>query len=67
MSTTLAERIDDHQSGCRALPTLDRIAATLEDEARPGDVVITMGAGDIDRVQNEFSRRIPRIEDDLSE
>jgi UDP-N-acetylmuramate--alanine ligase len=39
---------------------LDRISATLDDEARPGDVVLTMGAGDIDRVHHEFTRRVQR-------
>jgi UDP-N-acetylmuramate--alanine ligase len=49
-------------SGVRArfCPDLDRIGATLDDEARPGDVVMTMGAGDIDRVHHEFTRRIQR-------
>lgn len=44
----------------RFCPDLDRIMATLEDEARPGDVVMTMGAGDIDRVHHEFNRRFQR-------
>jgi UDP-N-acetylmuramate--alanine ligase len=39
---------------------LDRIMATLDDEARPGDVVMTVGAGDIDRVHHEFTRRFQR-------
>jgi UDP-N-acetylmuramate--alanine ligase len=39
---------------------LDRISVTLDDEARPGDVVMTMGAGDIDRVHHEFTRRLQR-------
>ena len=39
---------------------LDRISATLDDEARPGEVVMTMGAGDIDRVHHEFTRRVQR-------
>ncbi|HUE16724.1 MAG TPA: UDP-N-acetylmuramate--L-alanine ligase [Planctomycetaceae bacterium] len=44
----------------RFCPDLDRIMATLEDEARPGDVVMTMGAGDIDRVHHEFTRPLQR-------
>lgn len=41
---------------CRFLPSLDRLVTTLDDEARPGDVLVMMGAGDIDRVQHEFTR-----------
>jgi len=56
----LAERIKSANSRGRYCPSLDRIVATLEDEARPGDVLITMGAGDIDRVHHEFTRRLQR-------
>ena len=56
----LAERISAGGSDARFCPTLDRIIATLEDEALPGDVLITMGAGDIDRVHHEFTRRLQR-------
>ena len=50
------------QTGRRAMfiPSLDRLVATLETDARPGDVVLLIGAGDIDRVRDELSRRIPR-------
>jgi UDP-N-acetylmuramate--alanine ligase len=56
----LAERISAGGPDARFCPTLDRIIATLEDEALPGDVLITMGAGDIDRVHHEFTRRLQR-------
>ncbi len=56
----LAERMKTAGSNSRYYPSLDRIVATLEDEARPGDVLITMGAGDIDRVHHEFTRRLQR-------
>lgn len=56
----LAGRIADHVPQTRFTPSLDQLVATLEDEARPGDVLITMGAGDIDRVQHEFTRRVQR-------
>jgi UDP-N-acetylmuramate--alanine ligase len=55
----LAERIGT-TTHSRYCPSLDRIVATLEDETRPGDVLVTMGAGDIDRVQHEFTRRLQR-------
>jgi UDP-N-acetylmuramate--alanine ligase len=50
------------QAGCSArwCVSLDRVIATLEDEVRPGDVLITMGAGDIDRVHHEFTGRLQR-------
>ena len=41
---------------CRLVGSLDHLVETLDDEAQPGDVLITMGAGDIDRVQHEFTR-----------
>jgi UDP-N-acetylmuramate-alanine ligase len=31
------------------------IASTLSREVRPGDLVVVMGAGDIDRIFAEFS------------
>ncbi len=56
----LCERAISQGVDCRFVPSLDRMIATLEDETRPGDVLITMGAGDIDRVQHEFTRRLQR-------
>lgn len=47
-------------TSARFVPTLDRIASTLEDECRPGDVLVTLGAGDIDRVHYELTGRIQR-------
>ncbi|MBL8852080.1 MAG: UDP-N-acetylmuramate--L-alanine ligase [Planctomycetaceae bacterium] len=49
-------------AGRRAMfvPSLDRLVAVLETDARPGEVVLLIGAGDIDRVRDELSRRIPR-------
>jgi UDP-N-acetylmuramate--alanine ligase len=56
----LVHSIADAGGRARYCADLDRIMATLEDEARPGDVVMTMGAGDIDRVHYEFHRRVQR-------
>jgi UDP-N-acetylmuramate--alanine ligase len=60
VSRELAERIEAGGSGtrCGFVPSLDHLVATLDDETRPGDVLITRGAGDIDRVQHEFTRRL---------
>ena len=58
VSRKLVERIERSGRGsrCRFVPSLDRLVATLDDETRRGDVLITMGAGDIDRVRHEFTR-----------
>jgi UDP-N-acetylmuramate--alanine ligase len=60
LARELARSIAATGGRARFCADLDRIFATLDDEARPGDVVITMGAGDIDRVHHEFTRRIQR-------
>lgn len=39
---------------------LDHTWATLETHLRPGDVVLTVGAGDIDRIYHEFTGRLRR-------
>jgi UDP-N-acetylmuramate--alanine ligase len=42
----------------RPADTLDLALSTLEDELEPGDVLITMGAGDIGKVYHAFTRRL---------
>lgn len=56
----LARKIAASGPRARFCPSLDQIVTTLEDEARPGDVVITMGAGDINRVHHELARQLRR-------
>jgi len=53
-------QIQHKEKACRFCPSLDRILPTLEDEARPADVVVLMGAGDIERIRHELARRIFR-------
>ena len=60
MAEQLASRITAAGTPARFCPSLDRIVRTLDDEAQPGDVLITMGAGDIDQVRHELTRRIRR-------
>lgn len=60
LARDLAVAIASDGVRARFCADLDRISATLDDEARPGDVVMTMGAGDIDRVHHEFTRRVQR-------
>ena len=60
VSRELACRIASAGGAARFEASLDRAVATLEDELEPGDVLITMGAGDIGKVHHAFTRRIPR-------
>lgn len=56
----LTAQIAARDQTARFCTSLDQMIATLEDESRPGDVIITMGAGDIDRVHHEFTRQLQR-------
>lgn len=56
----LAARIAAHGTPARYCESLDRIITTVDDATRPGDVLIAMGAGDIDRIHHEFTRRVRR-------
>jgi UDP-N-acetylmuramate--alanine ligase len=58
VSKELADAISLHQEAVRHFASLDQIVTTLEDATRPNDVIVTMGAGDIDWVYHEFTRRI---------
>jgi UDP-N-acetylmuramate--alanine ligase len=44
----------------RFVESLDHVIATLETEARPGDVVLAVGAGDVDRVVHDLARAVSR-------
>ncbi|QDT48487.1 UDP-N-acetylmuramate--L-alanine ligase MurC [Symmachiella dynata] len=56
----LSDRIARQHSQTRFCGSLDQTIATIEDEAQPGDVLITMGAGDINQVHHAFTRRLQR-------
>jgi UDP-N-acetylmuramate--alanine ligase len=58
ISRELAETIAAIGGRARAVDTLDQAMRTLEDELLPGDVLITMGAGDIGKVHHAFTRRL---------
>ena len=60
LSQELADEIARGGRPARFCPDLDRMVATIDDEARAGDVVISMGAGDINRVYHAFTRRLQR-------
>ena len=59
-NSELAERIASRGQAVRLLSSLDRLTSELDDAARPGDVLVTMGAGDINRIQHELTRRLQR-------
>ena len=54
----LAARVIYEGGHARPADSLDRAMRTLEDELQPGDVLITMGAGDIGKVYHAFTRRL---------
>ncbi len=60
LARQLAAEIGRSGAVARFCPDLDRMMATIDDEARAGDVVISMGAGDINRVYHAFTRRLQR-------
>jgi UDP-N-acetylmuramate--alanine ligase len=59
-SQELARRTEEGGTPARCVASLDHVVSTLETEARPGDVLVLMGAGDIERIRHEFTRRIQR-------
>ncbi|MBS0205763.1 MAG: UDP-N-acetylmuramate--L-alanine ligase [Planctomycetes bacterium] len=58
VSRELARRIAGQGVSSRFTESLDQILTTVDDATRPGDVLIAMGAGDIDRIHHELTRRI---------
>jgi UDP-N-acetylmuramate--alanine ligase len=60
LARQLSDEITRGGRPARFCADLDRIAATIDDEARAGDVVISMGAGDINQVYHAFTRRLQR-------
>ena len=58
VSRELTNRISLNGVPAQFFSSLDQIVNTLDDATRPGDVIVTMGAGDIDRIHHEFTRRI---------
>lgn len=60
VSQRLAERVAVSGVQAQYRDTLDRALTTLEDELRPGDVLITMGAGDIGKVHYALTRPLQK-------
>ena len=58
ISSRLAEMIAAQGVAARFCGSLDQTRASLDDTLRPGDVLLTLGAGDIDRIHHAFTRRL---------
>ncbi|MFK7817588.1 MAG: UDP-N-acetylmuramate--L-alanine ligase [Planctomycetaceae bacterium] len=56
----LASEIRSDGTAAVAAGSLDQVIATLDDSLAPGDVLLTMGAGNIDRIPHEFLGRFQR-------
>ena len=57
-SKELVNRILRHNDSARFSSSLDQMVSTLETEAQSGDIIITMGAGEINRIHHELNRRL---------
>jgi UDP-N-acetylmuramate--alanine ligase len=55
----LVGRLKTNGTEAEFSPSLDQLVTVLEDELRPGDIFLTLGAGDIDQVHHAFTRRVP--------
>lgn len=59
VSRRLAEMIGAQGVAAGFSGSLDQTRASLEDTLRPGDVLLTLGAGDIDRIHHALTCRLP--------
>jgi UDP-N-acetylmuramate--alanine ligase len=60
LSQRLAREIETYGPRAEFSPSLDQLVQVLEDALQPGDVLLTLGAGDIDQVHHAFTRRVFR-------
>lgn len=58
VSARLAELIAEQGVAARFSGSLDQTRASLDDTLRPRDVLLTLGAGDIDRIHYDLTRRL---------
>ncbi len=58
ISKELVKRTLHHNDSTRFSSSLDQMVSTLETEAQSGDIIITMGAGEINRIHYELNRRL---------
>src|SRR5262245_45641165 len=60
VSRNLAGAVAARGAAARYVESLDRAVSTLDDELAPGDVLITMGAGDIGKVHHALTGPLQR-------
>lgn len=60
LSSRLVGEVSNRGVPAQFVSDLDHLRTTLETHLRPGDVVLTVGAGDIDRIYHEFTGRLRR-------
>lgn len=56
-SESLAKAISNKGKPCRYISSLDKAVDYLSKNAQPGDIVLTMGAGDIFKVADKFLKK----------
>ncbi|MEQ8765199.1 MAG: UDP-N-acetylmuramate--L-alanine ligase [Planctomycetota bacterium] len=59
-SLDLVERIREGGGRAEYVPELGQVIEALEQKVQPGDLVVTMGAGNVNRVAHELVRRLAR-------
>ena len=57
-SETLAKALISKGQSCRYIPTFDQIVEFLSKNIQPGDLVLTMGAGDIFKVADKLLEKV---------
>ncbi|MGE0374428.1 MAG: UDP-N-acetylmuramate--L-alanine ligase [Planctomycetaceae bacterium] len=57
LSVRMADRIRRLGTPAQFVDSLDRIISTIETEAAPGDVLLILGAGDVDRIGHDLLQR----------
>ncbi len=60
LSGELVQLIRNLGGRAKLVSDLDRVAGILDDAVRPGDIVITMGAGRTNTIHDQINRRIQR-------
>jgi UDP-N-acetylmuramate-alanine ligase len=60
LSRQLVRLIRNGHGQAKIAADLDHVAVTLDHVVRPGDIVVTLGAGRTDTIHDQINRRIQR-------
>ena len=60
LTKRMAAAIQTKETRAHMCASLDHVLATLDDSLQPGDVLLTMGAGQVDRIPHEFIGRFSK-------